>query len=187
VDTKRRTAKIILKGCDQLWEPSKEDIVYSVLIILLYITCMMSLVTRTIRYNLIWYYISTIPSISILCFLKEINGDKANVPGIIDFKFDDGVIELMFLFPLFNESGFGRNSVIYAKEVTQPDVLNDNIPIDSTRGSIGILSTSVYPDSSQVGGRGCRWPLAIKRLRRHFFVIENKMETTLVSNNRSPV
>ncbi len=75
-------------------------IVYSVLIILLYVTCMMSLVTRKFRYNLIWFCISTIPSISILFFLNKIQGNKAIGSGFIDFKFDDGFIELMILFPL---------------------------------------------------------------------------------------
>lgn len=74
-------------------------IVYSVLIILLYVTCMMSLVTRKFRYNLIWLCISTIPSISILFFLNKIQENKATGSGFIDFKFDDGFVELMILFP----------------------------------------------------------------------------------------
>lgn len=74
-------------------------IVYSVLIILLYVTCMMSLVTRKFRYNLIWFCISTIPSISILFFLNKIQGNNVTGSGFIDFKFDEGFVELMILFP----------------------------------------------------------------------------------------
>lgn len=76
-------------------------IVYSVLIILLYVTCMMSLVTRKIKYNLIWFFISTIPSISILFFLNKSNENEISGPGFIDFKFDNGFVELMFIFPFF--------------------------------------------------------------------------------------
>ncbi|MEK5236070.1 hypothetical protein NST99_10265 [Paenibacillus sp. FSL L8-0470] len=74
-------------------------IVYSVLIILLYVTCMMSLVTKKLKYNLIWFCISTIPSISILFFLNKIQGNNVTGSGFIDFKFDDGFVELMILFP----------------------------------------------------------------------------------------
>ncbi|WP_152679906.1 hypothetical protein [Paenibacillus sp. IHB B 3415] len=76
-------------------------IIYSVLIIILYVTCMMSLVTRRIRYNLLWFCASTIPSIGFLFLLHK---DKANEPaeyGFIDLKFDSGLFELVMIFPFF--------------------------------------------------------------------------------------
>lgn len=65
----------------------------------MYVTCMMSLVTKKLKYNLIWFCISTIPSFSILFFLNKIQGNKATGSGFIDFKFDEGFVELMILFP----------------------------------------------------------------------------------------
>ncbi|WP_157685471.1 hypothetical protein [Paenibacillus donghaensis] len=80
-------------------------LIYCIPIILMYITCMMSLKAKKVKYNLFWLIISLFPSTFILFYLKDIQGNKANVPGIVDtsyfnFNFDKGQIELMFLFPL---------------------------------------------------------------------------------------
>ena len=67
-------------------------LVYSVLTLLLFVTCMMSLVTKKLRYNLTWFCISTIPSISLLILL---NISKVNEPienNFIDLNFESGFL-----------------------------------------------------------------------------------------------
>lgn len=59
-------------------------------------------------------------------------------------------LSLIMFFYLFSGYGFGFNSVSYAKEVEQIEVMQNKIKLGSTDSSIGILSTSVYPDSSVV-------------------------------------
>lgn len=59
-------------------------------------------------------------------------------------------LSLIMFFYLFSGYGFGFNSVSYAKEVEQTEVMQNKVKLDSTDSSIGILSTSVYPDSSVV-------------------------------------
>ncbi|AIQ40446.1 hypothetical protein MKZ24_27630 [Paenibacillus sp. FSL R7-0297] len=76
-------------------------IIYSVLFIILYVTCMMSLVTRRVRYNLLWFCVSTIPSVGFLFLLHK---DKVSEPaeyGFIDLKFDSGLFELVMIFPFY--------------------------------------------------------------------------------------
>ncbi|MNO52210.1 hypothetical protein D3C76_426260 [compost metagenome] len=74
---------------------------YSVPIILLYISCKMALKTKKLRYNMAWLVISTLPSMRVLFYLKEVQGKESNVPGFIEFSdtaFEQ--IDLIYVFPV---------------------------------------------------------------------------------------
>lgn len=74
-------------------------VVYSVLIVLLYVTCVISLLRKRVKYSLMWFFVSTVPSIVMLHYLENNKESNSAVPGITEFKFDDGIIEFMFVFP----------------------------------------------------------------------------------------
>jgi hypothetical protein len=74
---------------------------YSVPIILLYISCKMALKTKKLRYNMAWLAISTLPSMRVLFYLKELQGKESKVPGFIEFSdsaFEQ--IDIIYVFPV---------------------------------------------------------------------------------------
>ncbi|MEK4347657.1 hypothetical protein [Paenibacillus sp. FSL P4-0184] len=73
-------------------------LMYSAPIFLTYISCVMALKTRKLRYNIAWLVISTLPSMRILFYLKEYQGKKSANPGFVEF--DIPQIELIYLFPV---------------------------------------------------------------------------------------
>lgn len=73
-------------------------LMYSASIFLTYMSCMMALKTRKLRYNITWLVISTLPSLRILFYLKEYQGGESGNPGFIEF--DIPQIELIYLFPV---------------------------------------------------------------------------------------
>lgn len=72
---------------------------YSAPAFLLYATCIRSLKTKKLRYNLIWLLISLLPSIAILFKLKEIASAAPVEPVFIELHFVQGYLELMLFFP----------------------------------------------------------------------------------------
>ncbi|OMF98874.1 hypothetical protein BK147_08590 [Paenibacillus sp. FSL R7-0337] len=74
-------------------------IVSFVLILLLYATCMISLITKKIRYNLIWLCISTIPSVSLLILFYNSKEYEPTENNFIDLNFDSGFFELVIIIP----------------------------------------------------------------------------------------
>lgn len=60
----------------------------------------MSLVTQKIRYNLLWFLISTIPSISLLFLLHKNKVNDAPEYGFVDLKFDSDFFGLALIFPV---------------------------------------------------------------------------------------
>lgn len=86
----------------QNWEKADIQqvvIVYSVLVIILYVTCVKSLVTGKKRYNLFWFLISTIPSISLLFLLHKNKVNDAPEYGFVYLKFDSDFFGLVLVFP----------------------------------------------------------------------------------------
>lgn len=75
-------------------------IVSFVLILLLYATCMISLITKKIRYNLIWLCISTIPSVSLLILFYNSKEYEPTENNFIDLNFDSGFFELVIIVPV---------------------------------------------------------------------------------------
>ncbi|WP_339270182.1 hypothetical protein [Paenibacillus sp. FSL R5-0470] len=73
-------------------------LMYSAPIFLTYMSCKMALKTRKLRYNIAWLVISTLPSMRILFYLKEYQGEKSANPGFVEF--DIPQIELIYLFPV---------------------------------------------------------------------------------------
>ncbi|WP_340022430.1 hypothetical protein MHI24_25890 [Paenibacillus sp. FSL K6-1096] len=73
---------------------------YCAPIFLLYATCIRSLKTKKLRYNLIWLLISLLPSIAILFKIKEIASAEPAEPVFIEFHFEQGYLELMLFFPV---------------------------------------------------------------------------------------
>lgn len=72
---------------------------YCAPVFLLYATCMRSLKTKKIRYNLIWLLTSLLPSAAILFKIKEIAGAEPSEPVFIELHFEQGYLELMLFFP----------------------------------------------------------------------------------------
>lgn len=66
---------------------------------LLYATCIRSLKTKKLRYNLSWLLISLLPSIAILFKFKEFASAAPVEPVFIEFHFAQGYLELMLFFP----------------------------------------------------------------------------------------
>ncbi|WP_238654793.1 hypothetical protein [Paenibacillus piscarius] len=73
---------------------------YCAPVFLLYATCIRSLKTKKLRYNLIWLLISLLPSTAILFKLKEIASAEPVEPVFIEFHFAQGYLELMLFFPV---------------------------------------------------------------------------------------
>ncbi|MFC6652176.1 hypothetical protein [Paenibacillus rhizoplanae] len=72
---------------------------YCAPVFLLYATCMRSLKTKKIRYNLVWLLTSLLPSAAILFKIKEIAGAEPSEPVFIELHFEQGYLELMLFFP----------------------------------------------------------------------------------------
>ncbi|ETT79736.1 hypothetical protein C173_01217 [Paenibacillus sp. FSL R7-277] len=72
---------------------------YCAPVFLLYATCVRSLKTKKIRYNLVWLLTSLLPSIVILFKLKEAAGAEPSESAFIVLHFEQGYLELMLLFP----------------------------------------------------------------------------------------
>ncbi|WP_341347061.1 hypothetical protein [Paenibacillus sp. FSL H3-0469] len=73
---------------------------YCAPVFLLYATCVRSLKTKKIRYNVVWLLTSLLPSAAILFKIKEITGAEPGEPVFIEFHFEQGYMELMFFFPI---------------------------------------------------------------------------------------
>lgn len=74
---------------------------YSAPIILMYMSCMMALRTKKLRYNIAWLVISILPSMRFLFYLKELQGREPEVSGIIEFNilaFDH--MDIIYIFPV---------------------------------------------------------------------------------------
>jgi hypothetical protein len=61
----------------------------------------MALKTKKLRYNMAWLAISTLPSMRVLFYLKELQGKESKVPGFIEFSdsaFEQ--IDIIYVFPV---------------------------------------------------------------------------------------
>ncbi|MEK3903443.1 hypothetical protein [Paenibacillus sp. FSL R7-0179] len=73
---------------------------YCAPVFLLYATCIRSLKIKKLRYNLIWFLISLLPSVAILFKLKEAAGAEPSESAFIVFPLEQGYLELMWFFPV---------------------------------------------------------------------------------------
>ncbi|MFC3745782.1 hypothetical protein [Paenibacillus sp. GCM10012306] len=81
-------------------------LVYSILTILTYISCKMSLKAGKFVPNILWFVFSVSPSLKYLNYLKGLHGQKSNVAGLIDLNYLSikppyTLIDLLISFPFF--------------------------------------------------------------------------------------
>ncbi|MEK3903450.1 hypothetical protein [Paenibacillus sp. FSL R7-0179] len=87
----------------EVWEEEavrQAYVVSFVLIILLYATCMISLLTKRLICNLIWFCISTVPSVSLLILFYNSRENEPTENYFIDLNFDSGFFELVIIVPV---------------------------------------------------------------------------------------
>ncbi|WP_189024977.1 hypothetical protein [Paenibacillus albidus] len=79
------------------------SLTYFLPLILLLINCILCLRKRMLKNNIIWFIKSTVPSIILLFFLKELQGIESNESyAVVEFDFfTKYYIEMVYIFPLF--------------------------------------------------------------------------------------
>ncbi|WNS46397.1 hypothetical protein [Paenibacillus sp. MMS20-IR301] len=75
-------------------------VTYCCPVVLASATCVMAIKTKKIRYNLVWFITSFLPSAAILYELKEQAGAEPSESAFITWDFPPPSFELMLFFPL---------------------------------------------------------------------------------------